>query len=615
MALFNDAEKRRLAQLCTLIYLEGVADQNGKTIGEVVDNLLSKNGLEKSHDLNKVGTRDEYPCWMSKEEWSKVLKDIKKDPELCSYTIKEGVDKNDLCAMCCVKEDKNNDDKNNKDIKDNKNNEVIVVIRGGGGEQYVWRGRNDASPKPPTPKEKAPRIWRETEQGVGYFEEISAWHDDGVGGYRSITEKMAIALDYVKKLPYTDLTVAGHSSAGRDAQITAVLCDKVKRSFSYDGQGVSPNFIEELRNEIVNNCHKILSLSPKDSFVNCLLPTIAGTREYIDANPEDFANTNTEKESQGLLAKLMEPLQKPLQKMVQKLKDYPRNHCPHIAFNEQGDLRRLTKQGILPKFINQYTTYAVTTLKDPKRIYTLDGLMGNLEKGVTRESTRQRLMAAAIMVSLAPGFAWNQIKEKPGTDIYSVLKKIGGKKEDIANRESTQRPERREEVGTQQSQNLINISLDGGFTINEKKANEASRAEVLAALRTMYNNIEPQITHSQKVETQKLNSLYYEKLKTDQIFSSSPNFGYVEKNNMLSRNYTETLNQMTDSFLHAVNKLNENNPGQHFSILSAFAKDVSDSLCKYEEENKKITVNIDSNEKSNNPAKQVKKEDKIKDGR
>lgn len=589
MALFNDVEKRRLAQLCTLIYLKGVADQNGATIGEVVDDLLSKNGLEKSRNENKKGTREEYPCFMSKEEWSKVLTYIKNDPELCSYAIENGVDKNGLRAICCVNID-----------KDNKAGEVTVVFMGTAKDQYVWRGRDDISPKSPTPEEKERRIWRKDDKGIGHFEEISEWHDNGEGGYLSDTEQQRSALAYIEKLPYNNITVAGHSKGGNKAQYVAILSDKVKRGFSFNGQGFSPEFIGKYRKEIINNCHKLLSLAAENDFVYPLLPTIAPIREHFKVNTEDFANTNTEKKARGSHAKMMEPLQK----TMRKLKDYPRNHCPHFAFNERGDLRPLAKQGLLPRFINNLTTYAVTTLKDPKREYVIDGLIANFEKSPNREGKRQRLMAAAIMVSIVPAFAWNQIKEKPGTDIYSVLKKIG-KNEEAKIKEYTQTSEEREKPGAQQRQTLINVNLDGKFTINKNKAENSSKEEVITALQKMYNNIETQLSVSQKTKTKVLDTFHYNKLGADKTFSASPSFNYAEKSNAFWRNYTASLTQMTDSFLHAINDLNENGSEHHYDILSAFAKDASDSLTEYEKENKEITATIGNK----NPARQIDKED------
>lgn len=121
----------------------------------------------------------------------------------------------------------------------------------------------------------------------------------------------------------------------------------------------------------------------------------------------------------------------------------------------------------------------------------------------------------------------------------------------------------------------------------------------------MYNNIETQISNSQKATTKNLDSFYYNKLVTDKTFPGPPNFNYAEKINALWRNYTATLTQMTDSFLHAVNDLNENGSEQHYDILSAFAKDASDSLTKYEKENKEITATIGDK----NPTRQIDKED------
>jgi hypothetical protein len=81
----------QLLLLDNLIYLEEVANYDGYKIQDVVKRLLYKGGLEKSHNKKKIGTNDEWPCYMTKLEWLTVLKQIEADPVLMSLTIKHGV--------------------------------------------------------------------------------------------------------------------------------------------------------------------------------------------------------------------------------------------------------------------------------------------------------------------------------------------------------------------------------------------------------------------------------------------------------------------------------------------------------------------------------------------
>jgi dienelactone hydrolase len=220
--------ENQLLMLSTIIYLQGVADANGKTLGRIVDNLLNKGGLEKSRNINRIGKTNEYPCQMTKDEWIKLLTYIKEDPELSSLTVKEGIiGERGICAAAFV----------------SKANDVTVAIRGS-NHDYQWR-------------------------------------DNGQGAYLSETEQQTQYLEYLKGLSSKNVTVTGHSKGGNIAAYLAVLSDKVDRCVSFDGQGFSKEFVEKHREKIRLNCHKITAIEPAADIVGPLLISIAGEKKYI----------------------------------------------------------------------------------------------------------------------------------------------------------------------------------------------------------------------------------------------------------------------------------------------------------------------------------------------
>lgn len=247
-----ELKENQLLLLNNLIYLQGVADGNDKKVGDIVDYLLYNNGLDKSRNLSKIGTDDEYPCKMSKEEWLVILRAIEKDSQLRSLKVADGRTGVIL-------------DKNGK------------AIRGSDGKP-IEAGMRVATFV--DPQDEATVVFRGT---GGDYE----WHDNGQGGYLSDTQQQKAALEYIESLKYDNITVTGHSKGGNKTQYVAILSDKVDRAFSFDGQGFSKEFLEKYKDQIAANAHKITSVSAKDDFVNCLLNPIAGTIKYIDTEKQE----------------------------------------------------------------------------------------------------------------------------------------------------------------------------------------------------------------------------------------------------------------------------------------------------------------------------------------
>ncbi|NLD47039.1 MAG: hypothetical protein GX660_07545 [Clostridiaceae bacterium] len=88
----NELNETQLLLLDNLIHLEGVADQNGRTVKQVIENLANNNykGLMKSQNPKKIGTDEEWPCYMSKQRWIDIIDAIKNDPKLLALRISEG---------------------------------------------------------------------------------------------------------------------------------------------------------------------------------------------------------------------------------------------------------------------------------------------------------------------------------------------------------------------------------------------------------------------------------------------------------------------------------------------------------------------------------------------
>lgn len=210
------------------------------------------------------------------------------------------------------------------------------------------------------------------------------WHDNGTGGYLADTEQQERAAEYVNNLPakYGNMmTVTGHSKGGNKSQYVTIVTDRIARCVSFDGQGFSPEFLEKYQDKIKKRANSIVSISSSEDYVNCLLFPIAGTRMYIQT------------ESQP---------------------DFLHNHKPNILLDSNGNLRPQTEQSALSVLINEYTTYMVSTLPEPERSYTIDGLIALLESGESKESLFQTVFACVDAASHLDDFAFHYIEKKAG---------------------------------------------------------------------------------------------------------------------------------------------------------------------------------------------------------
>lgn len=121
-------------------------------------------------------------------------------------------------------------------------------------------------------------------------------------GYGDLAQQSQLdAASFINSLPYNDIDVTGHSNGGDQAMYVTVVCaDKVSRCVSYEGQGVSKEFVEEYADEIEKNKHKIKNICGSKDFVSPLLINIAAETYYVDSDA-DLANGYFDHGSYGIL--------------------------------------------------------------------------------------------------------------------------------------------------------------------------------------------------------------------------------------------------------------------------------------------------------------------------
>ncbi|WP_252224356.1 Mbeg1-like protein [Clostridium sp. ZBS2] len=284
----SDLNNSELLLLSNLIYLKlNVFNEN--TVGKLVKSMLYKNNLNKA-----ILTRRECKEVVKKSEWLVVLKQIQENDKLNNLKIENiEVDNTGVKAACFV---------------DKHDNHVFVVFRG--------------------------------------TKTIEEWSDNGEGAYMSDTPEQIRALNYINNLKYKNITVTGHSKGGNKAKYVALLSDKVNRCISFDGQGFSNEFINRYYNEINANKDKVLSISAKYDYVNCLLNSVNEEKIYI--------NTSFQKN----------PLY---------------YHKANIMLDGNGRLRKETNECSFVKIIYNFSTSLISELPEPHKSFAINSLTDIIE--------------------------------------------------------------------------------------------------------------------------------------------------------------------------------------------------------------------------------------------
>lgn len=234
-----------LILLDNLIYLQLDALENDELIN-IVDRLIISDRFDEI-ELCSIK--------ISKEEWRKVLIQIRSKPKLMELRITNIDNKytRSIRTACFV------------DKQDN----ATVVFRG-----TVTEGE---------------------------------WKDNGQGAYEHDTKDQIEALDYINNLEFKDIIVTGHSKGGNKAQYVTILSNKVSKCISINGQGFSNEFIIKYKNEIKRNKSKIICINSKYDYVYCLFNQIGSEIHYIETefkiNPLDYHRANVILDIDGKLNK------------------------------------------------------------------------------------------------------------------------------------------------------------------------------------------------------------------------------------------------------------------------------------------------------------------------
>ncbi len=121
------------------------------------------------------------------------------------------------------------------------------------------------------------------------------WRDNAFAAYPEIiyTDAQKEALEYFDKMyeKYVDNTikkvyVTGHSKGGNKAQFVMIMRGskentKLKRCFSFCGQGFNNTFIEKYSKEIQENKDKIYNISADNDYVNVILNQITDKIKFV----------------------------------------------------------------------------------------------------------------------------------------------------------------------------------------------------------------------------------------------------------------------------------------------------------------------------------------------
>ena len=193
------------------------------------------------------------------------------------------------------------------------------------------------------------------------------WRDNAYASYPeyAYTEAQKGALDYFDKMykKYVDNTikkvyVTGHSKGGNKAQFIMVMRGsdehtKLKKCFSFCGQGFNKTFIEKYDKEISENKDKIYNISADNDYVNVILNQITDNIKFVKST------TNL-----GDIAR----------KRAIIRHRFGAWHSPYVMFKEKNGvlvINRKTKQSKLMRTLQLFLAYILEnmTVEDTKYFF------------------------------------------------------------------------------------------------------------------------------------------------------------------------------------------------------------------------------------------------------
>ncbi len=202
---------------------EAYVDSSGEVSSKLIQAEIDAKSLKVSGDLPG-----------NTEYLADVMSQIRADPALSNLVVYDTTVEVEggIRAACFV----------------DSNDQATVAFRGTGGSYQQWRNN---------------------------FE--------GYGDVSQQSERDAAA--FISGLPYNNITVTGHSNGGNQAMYVSVVCgDKVAKCVSFEGQGVSNEFISRYSGEIADNQYKIKNICAEKDFVSPLLKDIAGETVYVKSD-------------------------------------------------------------------------------------------------------------------------------------------------------------------------------------------------------------------------------------------------------------------------------------------------------------------------------------------
>lgn len=116
-----------------------------------------------------------------------------------------------------------------------------------------------------------------------------AWFDNLEGAGTDLSTPMQdSAKQFIDGLEYENITVTGHSKGGNLAAFVTILCDKVTKGVSFDGQGFNEVFLREYESEIAEKEGSLKTIAGYKDFVNILLFSVGETIYVENNNDDDF---------------------------------------------------------------------------------------------------------------------------------------------------------------------------------------------------------------------------------------------------------------------------------------------------------------------------------------
>lgn len=192
------------------------------------------------------------------------------------------------------------------------------------------------------------------------------WKDNAIAAYPETiyTEAQKEALEYYDKMyeKYVDNTikkvyVTGHSKGGNKAQFIMVMRgskhNKLKKCFSFCGQGFNKTFIEKYSKQIQENKDKIYNISADNDYVNVILTQITDKIKFV----KSITNMGEVAKKRAIIRH-----------------KFGAWHSPYVMFKEKNGILTInvkTKQSKLMRTLQLFLAYILEnmTIEDAKYFY------------------------------------------------------------------------------------------------------------------------------------------------------------------------------------------------------------------------------------------------------